>query len=119
MRIRFQADADLNQDIVTGTLLREPAIDFQTAGAAGIVGLSDSAVVEFAAREGRILVSHDKRTMTAHFKVFLARGGRSPGLLIVPQKADLGSVIETLILIWAASEPEEWEDGIDYIPFKR
>jgi hypothetical protein len=31
MKIRFQADADLNEDIVTGVLRRVPEIDFQTA----------------------------------------------------------------------------------------
>ncbi len=31
MKIRFQADADLNQAIVTGILRREPIVDFQTA----------------------------------------------------------------------------------------
>jgi hypothetical protein len=31
MKIKFQADADLNEDIVTGVLRRMPEIDFQTA----------------------------------------------------------------------------------------
>lgn len=39
MKIRFQADADLNQIIVKATLRREPGIDFQTAHAAGLEGL--------------------------------------------------------------------------------
>ena len=31
MNVRYQADADLVQAIVTGVLRREPKIDFQTA----------------------------------------------------------------------------------------
>ena len=31
MKIRFQADADLNQAIVTGILRRKPTIDFKTS----------------------------------------------------------------------------------------
>lgn len=34
MTVRYQANADLNQAIVTGVLRREPTIDFQTAFAA-------------------------------------------------------------------------------------
>ncbi len=30
MNVSYQADADLNQAIVTGVLRREPTIDFQT-----------------------------------------------------------------------------------------
>lgn len=36
MTPRFQADADLDEDIVTGLLRRETYIDFQTAEAAGL-----------------------------------------------------------------------------------
>ena len=43
MTIRYQADADLNQAIVTGVLRREPTVDFQTAFAARLEGVGDSA----------------------------------------------------------------------------
>ncbi|GAA6616082.1 hypothetical protein NUACC26_018810 [Scytonema sp. NUACC26] len=33
-KVRFQADADLKQAIVTGTTRREPSIDFQSANGA-------------------------------------------------------------------------------------
>ena len=33
MKIRFQADADFNQAIVTGVLRRQPSIDFKSANA--------------------------------------------------------------------------------------
>lgn len=41
MKIRFQADADLNEDIVAGILRREPRVDFRTAGEAGLRALDD------------------------------------------------------------------------------
>ncbi len=67
MKVRFQADADLNQIIVKATLRLEPGIDFQTAPTAGLAGLRDSEVLALAARQGRILVSHDRKTMPGHF----------------------------------------------------
>jgi hypothetical protein len=45
MSLRFQADADLNQLILHAVIRREPARDFQTAAAAGLVGLRDPAVL--------------------------------------------------------------------------
>ncbi len=59
MKIRFQADADLNQAIVTGVVRREPMIDFQTAKISNLTKLSDIDVLLLAARANRILVSHD------------------------------------------------------------
>ena len=85
MKIRFQADADLNQIIVRATLRLEPTIDFQTAHAAGLAGLDDPDVLEKAAQEGRILVSHDRKTMPGHFGQFIVTR-ESSGLLIISQK---------------------------------
>jgi hypothetical protein len=67
MRVRFQADADLNQIILVATVRQEPSIDFQTAPAAGLASLSDREVLAVAARAGRVLVTHDQRTMPRHF----------------------------------------------------
>ncbi len=118
MSVRFQADRDLHQGIVTGAIRREPALDFQTARAARLDGLEDLEVLRRAAQERRILVTHDKRSMARHLARFLAEGNVSPGVLVViPQHADIGRVIDTLILIWAASEPEEWRSRITKIPF--
>ena len=63
MEIRFQADADLNQLLVSAVLRREPKINFQTAFQAKLANLEDPQVLQFAAAEQRILVTHDRRTM--------------------------------------------------------
>lgn len=115
MRIRFQADADLNQIIVKATLRLEPSIDFQTAQAAGLAGLSDAEVLKLAADQGRILVSHDRKTMPAHFSKFILSQS-SPGLIIVSQKLPVSQVADDLLLIWSASEPQEWVNRIRSLP---
>lgn len=87
MSILFQADNDLKRIIIDATLRREPRIDFQSAHAARLEGLDDGAVLQSAASQSRILVSHDKRTMPKALASFVALGGTSPGvLLVIPQK---------------------------------
>jgi hypothetical protein len=71
MTLRFQADADLNQIILHAVIRREPMLDFQTAETAGLVGLRDPEVLALAAREGRVLVTHDRKTMPRHFAAFI------------------------------------------------
>ena len=118
MTIRFQADNDLNGLILAATLRREPAIDFQTAQAAGLDCLDDAAVLQRAAEQGRILVTHDKRSMPRHFAKFIVEGHNSPGVLVViPQDAPLAGVAETLVLIWADGRPEDWVNVITKVPF--
>ncbi len=115
MTVRYQADADLNQAIVTGVLRREPAIDFQTAFAAGLEGVEDSEVLEIAAQQERILVSHDRKTMPSEFASFVV-SNQSSGVIIVSRKLPTEAIIEELLLIWAASSAEEWINRIAKLP---
>jgi len=115
VKIRFQADANLNEDIVAGVLRRMPEIDIQTANEAKLAGLSDPDVLRKAAAEGRILITHDRKTVPHHFGMFI-QTHRSPGVLIVSQKADVLKIIEDLILIWFASDAEEYINSIRTLP---
>jgi hypothetical protein len=54
--------------------------------------------------------------MPAHLKDFLRGGSRSPGVLMVPQDAPAGRVIESILLIWIASEADEWTNRIVWLP---
>ena len=115
MKVRFQADADLNEDIVSGVVRRAPGVDFRTATEAGLRGLDDREVLALAAREGRVLVSHDRRTMPKHFAAFIA-SAVSPGLLIVSQKVDTLLAIEELIMVWETTDAAEWVNLVCTIP---
>ncbi len=115
MRPRFIAEENLNGKIVSGVFRREPAVDIWTAKTAGILGIADPAVLAVAARENRILVSHDRETMPSYFRAFVARNA-SPGLVIVSQTVEIRQVIEDIVLLWASSEASEWRNQIVFLP---
>jgi hypothetical protein len=115
MKVRFQADADLKHAIVTATLRREPMIDFQTAISADLAGRDDLEVLGIAAREGRLLLTHDKRTMPTQFARFIA-GNASPGVVIALQRLSIEVVVEEILLIWFASDSDEWINRIAHLP---
>lgn len=115
MKVRFQADADLNEAIVKATLRRESSIDFQLAGAANLVRLNDAEVLALAAAQGRIIVTHDRRTMPRHFGEFIHKQA-SRGVIVVPQSMPVSAVADDLVLIWAASDAEEWNNRILSLP---
>jgi hypothetical protein len=104
MKPRFQADNDLRSSIRTGVLRREPSIDFQSAREASLDGLPDSEVLRLVTTQGRILISHDENSMPGHFRNSLGSGNHCPGVLMVPQGAQTSRVIESIRLIWIASE---------------
>ena len=115
MKLRFQADADLNEIIVTALLRREPGIDFQTATAGGVRGRDDREVLALSADAVRLLVTHDRKTMPQRFAEFIAARA-SPGVLIVPQKLPIADVVEDLLIIWTATEAEEWTNILYSLP---
>jgi len=116
--VRFLADASLHHAIVSGCSRREPAIDFLSAHAARLAGIVDSDVLTIAAETGRILVTHDFRTMPKHFGEFLEAKGASPGVFLVKQSTPLAHVIDALVFVWAASDSDEWKNRILEIPLR-
>ena len=115
MKVLYQADNDLRKAIVRGAVRREPRMNFRSAQAARLDRVPDPGVLAFAAVEGRILVSHDFQTMPRHFRRF-TQGRRSPGVLLVRQDLPVGEAIETLLLIWEASEADEWVNRLCLVP---
>ena len=115
MSARFLADADLRYRIVTGLRRIEPQIDIETAQAAALEGLSDSEVLQIAARKNRVLISHDRRTMAGTFYEFI-REQWSPGLILVKQRCAAHRAIEELRVCYHLLETEEFVNRIWYIP---
>ncbi len=115
MKVRYQADNDLRRAIVRGAVRREPLLSFRSAQAASLDGVPDPDVLALAAGEGRILVSHDFQTMPAHFRRF-TQFRRSPGVLLIRQDLPIGQAVESLVLIWEASEPDEWVNRVCLVP---
>jgi Domain of unknown function (DUF5615) len=113
--LRFLADNDLSEPIRRGLRRKEPTIDFLTAQEGGIVGLPDPEVLRVAAEAGLTVVSHDRKTMPAHFDKFIEQQV-SPGLVLVRQKMDIGDAIEDLLMIWACSDASEWRNRRSFVP---
>ncbi len=64
--LRFAADENFNNDIVRGLRRRKPDLDILRVQEAGLSGAVDPDVLEWAAREGRVLLTHDVATMTRY-----------------------------------------------------
>ena len=73
-------------------------------------------MLSLAAREGRILVSHDLKSMPRHYREFMLSGQESPGVFLIAQDVPVAVAIDALMLIWVASEAEEWANRLTYLP---
>jgi uncharacterized protein DUF5615 len=80
------------------------------------LGTGDPALLQWAEREQRILVTHDLDTMPTHLADHLAAGQHSPGVFMIRPHSTLPQILSFLRDAAYASEPEEWHDRIQFIP---
>jgi hypothetical protein len=116
--LRFAADENFNNDIVRGLLRRKPDLNIVRAQDAGLSGAEDSKVLQWAAREGRILLTHDVSTMT-RFAYERVRWHRPmPGIFEVSRNLPIGSVIEDILLLAEYSFDDEWNGQVRCLPLR-
>ena len=116
--IPLAIDENFNNDIMRGLLRRQPAIDLLRVQDAGLAGSDDPTVLEWAARQGRVLISHDVATITKHAYDRVAAGQLMPGVFEVTPSVPLARAIEDLLLIAECSRPGEWEGQVRYLPLR-
>jgi hypothetical protein len=115
-RVKYLFDEDLNGRIVRGVRRRISELDSTTVQEADLPEASDPAVLDWAASQDRIVITHDHRTMRPCAEDRLKEGLPMSGLILVRQTAPLGQVIDDLVLIAEATTGEEWQGTIVFLP---
>src|SRR2546425_4626712 len=108
--LRLFIDQDFDHDILRGLARRVPDLDVVTAHQAGLSAASDPELLAWAAEAGRIIVTHDRKTMPGHVADRIATGERMLGVIIVPRRLPISQVIDELEVIVMCSYENEWEN---------
>ncbi|MCX5803766.1 MAG: DUF5615 family PIN-like protein, partial [Proteobacteria bacterium] len=107
-----------NNDIVRGLLRRKPDLDIVRVQDAGLSGADDSRVLEWTAREGRILLTHDVSTMTRYAYERIQAGKSMPGIFEISRNLPIGKIIEDILLLAEYSLENEWDGQVRYLPLR-
>jgi hypothetical protein len=116
--MHWAADENFNNDIVRGLLRRKPDVDIVRIQDVGLSGADDPTLLEWAADEGRILLTHDVSTITRYAYERVEAGKPMPGVFEVSRDIPMGVVIEDLILLTECSLENEWEGQVRYLPLR-
>ncbi len=110
------ADENFKGSIVRGLLLREPAIDVVRVQEIGLSGKDDPAVLAWAADNGRLLLTHDYRTVPKYAYERVIAGLPMPGVIVGDTYLPVQRAIEDVLLLVICSLEGEWEGRIVYLP---
>ena len=80
----------------------------------GLAATPDPLILEWAANNGRILITRDVSSMTDFAKSRVAAGMRMPGLLLIQERASAREILESIENIAFYSLEGEW-GGILFI----
>ena len=79
-------------------------------------GADDPAVLEWAAQEGRIVLTHDISTLVSFAFERIASGRSMPGIFAARSSGSIGAIIEDLVLLTECSVEGEWQDHVRFLP---
>jgi len=116
--LRLATDENFDNRILRGLLRRRPDVDIVRVQDAGLTGKGDAEVLEWAAIENRVLLTHDVTTMKRFVDERLAAGLSMPGVFEVSQQTPIVQAIEDILLLIECSLAGEWEGQINFLPFR-
>ena len=101
------ADENFRGDIVVGLKRQEPAIDMVRVQDVGLAAASDDVIVEWAAGQNRVLLTHDRGSMVDCLKTRWERSLPVAGVIIVESNASTGRAVEDILLLVVCKNSEE------------
>jgi len=114
--LRLLADENFNGRILRALRRQIPDLDVVRAQDTPLSGADDPTLLQFAADEGRILLTHDVETLVGYAWERVRSGVAMPGVVVALTDRPLGQVIEDLEILLLASQPEELQARILFLP---
>jgi Domain of unknown function (DUF5615) len=114
--LRLLTDENFNGDIVRGLFLRQSNLDLLRVQDVGLREVDDPDILDWAARNDRIVLTHDRATMPDFAYERLLKGVQMSGLFVINDRMPIRQAIDELLLLINCSEHSEWKGIVLYLP---
>ena len=112
------ADENFSNAIVRGLFRVRPNLDIVRVQDVGLSSTEDNIILEWAASQDRIILTHDVSTMTKYAYQRVTAGRYMPGVIEVSRKVPVSTAINEILYLAEVCDPGELEDQIIYLPLK-
>ena len=116
--LKFITDQNFRGEIVDSVNRRNNNIDIISVRDIGMEEAPDPEILEWAAHQGRVVLSHDVNTMRGDAYGRVIAGLPMPGLFLVIQDEPAGPIIQDILDVAESSFEGEWENRVEYLPFR-
>ena len=119
MNMRFLLDENLTPRLKAALWRYDATIDVLRVGeeSAPPLGTLDPDILRYLEATQRFLVTDNRSSIPSYTADHLATSGHHWGIAWIRPETRMGRIVESLYLIWATSEAEEWLDRTMWIPF--
>lgn len=114
--MRFAVDENFDGKILKKLRLLFPDLDFARVQDTEMYQQSDPLVLEWAAREDRIILTHDVQTLVGDAYARVEQGLPMAGVILVPETLSISKALEDLELTIGASSSEDFINRVVFIP---
>jgi hypothetical protein len=106
--VRFYVDEHVSPAVIHGLRLR--AIDVITTQEAGLLGVTDETLLDYALGQARVLFSQDEDFLSLHHN-----GRPHAGIAYAPQQTAIGDLVRGLLLIHDVLTAEEMQGRVEFL----
>ncbi|HEY7313768.1 MAG TPA: DUF5615 family PIN-like protein [Gemmataceae bacterium] len=115
--LRLATDADFDGRVYRALLRELPELDMVRVQDVGLRTAEDPDVLAWTATEGRILLTHDRRTMVGFAYQRVQSGLPMPGVFVIRNRPNqIGQMVEDILVPVLCSEQDEWKDRVQFLP---
>lgn len=116
--MKLLLDENFNGKVLRALVQHNPELDIVRAqDIPEIAGKGDPRLLAWAAEQERVLFTHDVRTVTKFAHERIKAGLPMPGVVEVKRLAPIRKIVEDIMILVEASNPDDIENRVVYIPF--
>ncbi len=117
--LKLAADENFNNNILRGLLRRNPDLDIvRIQDIPEAAGQDDPTMLAWAAQAGRVLLTHDVRTITKYAYQRIDAGLPMPGVFEIKRTVPIAVALEEILILAEGSIEGEWEGQVRYLPLR-
>ena len=116
--LKLVTDADVNGDLFKAIRHHEPDLDIVRVQDVGLRTARDPEILDWAASQGRIVLTQDRNSMTDYAYRRVDAGLLMPGVFVLRDPEEqVGKALEVVLIYVHCSEQPEWVNKVEFLRF--